>query len=305
MTFDVVFLGTGAAVPVPTRGTTSQFLDIHGHTYLIDAGEGVQLALRKNKRKFQKLKGVFVSHMHGDHVLGLPGLLSTMSLLGRQEMLEVWGPPGLEHWMSQTWRSIEAHMSFEVRFREWKADVPETLVDADRYRLTSIPVKHRIPCCGLKVEEHSLPWKLDGMRAKRERLPFHVRQALKRGEPAEHEGKTLQPERWCVAPAPARSYVYSGDTRPCQRLLEAATGATVLYHDATFSESDSERAKSTYHSTALEAGRLARQAKVNTLILGHMSLRYKDPEQLRQEAMQEHPSAVIAEDGLVWRVGDD
>jgi ribonuclease Z len=302
MNFDVVFLGTGAAVPVPSRGTTSQFLDIHGHTYLIDAGEGAQLALRRNKRKFQKLKGVFVSHMHGDHVLGLPGVLSTMSLLGRQEALEVWGPPGLENWMQQTWRSIEAHMSFDVVYHEWSSEAPVTLVEADRYRLTSIPVKHRIPCCGLKVEEHSLPWKLDGMKAKREGLPFQVRKLLKRGETAEFNGKTLLPEDWCEPPEPARSYVYSGDTRPCQRLLDAATHATVLYHDATFAESDADRAKSTYHSTALEAGRLARQAQVGTLILGHISLRYKDHELLTREALKEHPSVVVAVDGMVWRV---
>ena len=123
MNFEVVFLGTGAAVPVPSRGTTSQFVDIHGHTYLVDAGEGVQLALRKNKRKFQKLKGVFISHMHGDHVLGLPGLLSTMSLLGAgNRPLPVWGPEPLGPWLDATWHAIQAHMSFEVEFKPWGDD---------------------------------------------------------------------------------------------------------------------------------------------------------------------------------------
>jgi ribonuclease Z len=302
MTFDVVFLGTGAAVPVPSRGTTSQFLDIHSHTYLIDAGEGVQLALRENNRRFQKLRGVFISHMHGDHVLGLPGLLSTMSLLGRKEPLDVWGPPGLEEWMSATWKAIEAHMTFDIRVKHWSNSEPHILVETEKYRLTSIPVKHRIPCCGLKVEEHSLPWKLDGNKAGEARLPYHVRQSLKRGEPVEFEGQTLDPAKWCAPPPAARSYVYSADTRPCANLLQAAQGASVLYHDATFSAEDHQRAKSTYHSTTVEAARLARQAGVGTLLLGHISLRYRDLEALRNEALQEHPRVEVARDGMVWRV---
>ena len=136
MTFDVVFLGTGAAVPVPSRGTTSQFLDIHGHSYLIDAGEGVQLALRRNKRRFQKLKGIFISHMHGDHVLGLPGVLSTMSLLGRKEALDIWGPPPLEEWLTKTWESIDAHLSFPIHVHSWTTDAVGLLHEGERYRLT-------------------------------------------------------------------------------------------------------------------------------------------------------------------------
>lgn len=303
MTFDVVFLGTGAAVPVPTRGTTSQFVDIHGHTYLIDAGEGVQLALRTHKRKFQKLKGIFISHMHGDHVLGLPGLLSTMSLLGRQQALDVWGPPGLKEWIDQTWVSIQAHLSFPVHVHCWDDESPNVLVEGERHRLVSIPVKHRIPCCGLRVEEHALPWKLKGMKAKEAKLPFHVRQALKRGESPEFEGKKLDPTSWCVAPPVARSYVYSADTRPCQSLRTHGQGATVMYHDATFNAADAERAKATYHSTTVEAGRLARQADVGTLLLGHISLRYRDLEALRCEAEKEHDRVHVAYDGLVWHVG--
>ena len=303
MTFDVVFLGTGAAVPVPSRGTTSQFVDIHSHTYLIDAGEGVQLALRKNRRRFQKLKGVFISHMHGDHVLGLPGLLSTMSLLGRKDVLEVWGPPELEGWLRSTWKAIEAHMTFDVHVRPWSSTEELVLAETNRYRLTSIPVKHRVACCALKVEEHSLPWKLDGPKAGKANLPFHVRQKLKCGEQVEHEGHMLRPEDWCQRPAKARSYVYSADTRPCERLRKAADGVTVLYHDSTFSAADHERAKSTYHSTTVEAARLASQAKVGTLILGHISLRYRDVEQLKAEALEWHERVEVATDGMVWRVG--
>lgn len=303
MTFDVVFLGTGAAVPVPSRGTTSQLVDIHSHLYLIDAGEGVQLALRKNRLRFQKLRGVFISHMHGDHVLGLPGLLSTMSLLGRKEPLEVWGPEELEGWIRSTWRSIEAHMTFDVRFHVWSTDHPQVLVESERHRLTSVPVKHRIPCCGLKIEEHSLSWKLDGKRAGESRLPFHVRQALKRGDSVKFESELLEPEAWCTPPPKARAYVFSGDTRPCESLRSAAMNADVLYHDATFRDADRERAKSTFHSTTVEAARLAKQAGVKTLVLGHVSLRYKDVCELRDEALREHSHVIVAEDGLVWRVG--
>ena len=119
-------------------------------------------------------------------------------------------------------------------------------------------------------------------------LPFHVRQALKRGESIGFEGRDLKPELWCTQPRKARSYVYSSDTRPCESLRIAAQGATLLYHDATFNEADAEQAKSTHHSTTTEAARLARQAEVETLMLGHLSLRYKNLDALREEALQEH-----------------
>ena len=302
MTFDVVFLGTGAAVPVPTRGTTSQFVDIHGHSYLIDAGEGVQLSLRKHRRRFQKLKGIFISHMHGDHVLGLPGLLSTMSLLGRNEPIDIWGPPALETWMAQTWKSIECHMNFLVNFKCWSDSESVVLFESERYRLTSFPVKHRIACCGLKIEEHSLPWRLDGEKAKSAGLPYQIRQQLKRGGETLFDGQILEPSRWCTPPPKARSYVYAADTRPCEKVLLASKNVTVLYHDATFVEADADKAKSTYHSTSLECARLAAQAKVDTLILGHISLRYKDTRKLLEEAKTRHANVIAAEDGMVCSV---
>ena len=185
----------------------------------------MQLALRQNKRRFQKLKGIFISHMHGDHVLGLPGVLSTMSLLGRKEALDIWGPPPLEEWLTKTWESIDAHLSFPIHVHSWTTDAVGLLHEGERYRILSIPVKHRIACCGLRVEEHSLPWSLDGAKVKQANLPFHVRQALKRGNPSNLVAK-LKPSMWGTAPRDPRSYVFSSDTRPCQSLLHAAQGAS-------------------------------------------------------------------------------
>lgn len=302
MNFEVVFLGTGAAVPTSTRGTTSQFVDIHGHTYLVDAGEGVQLALRGERLKFQKLRGIFISHMHGDHVLGLPGLLSTMSLLGRQTPLTVWGPPELGPWLASTWSSIQAHFTFDVKVEVWQVGVAQVLHEAAKYRLVAFPVKHRLPTCGLRVEEHSLPWTLNSEHPAFADLSHRQRRDLKAGLAVRVGGQTLTPGDCCKAPPRPRAYVFSGDTRPCQELLNQAKGATVLYHDATFASVDAERAKRTFHSTACEAARIASQAGVRTLVLGHISSRYKDASLLLNEAKAIHGDTVVAHDGLRQRL---
>ena len=301
MTFKVVFLGTGAAIPSPDRGATSQFLDIHGHRYLIDAGEGVQLALRKNRCSFQKLQGIFISHMHGDHVLGLPGLLSTMSMLGRKDAISIWGPPGLRDWVLRTQSATFSHMTFDLEFHEWSAEGGDAVVEK-HYLISGIPVKHKVPCWGLRVQEHSLPWKLDGTKAKKAGLPYNLRKKLKEGKTIEWQGETQPASLWCNPPIKPRSYVYSADSRPCQKLKEHANGATLLYHDATFIEMDGEKAKGTGHSTALEAARLASQAGVRDLVLGHLSQRYRDPEALLSEACNVHDKVHLATDGMIWNL---
>ena len=298
MNFDVVFLGTGAAVPTELRGTTSQFVSIHGHHYLLDAGEGVQLALRKHRLPFQKIRGIFISHMHGDHVLGLPGLLSTMSLLGRTAPLTVWGPPGLEDWLNQTWRAIVAHFTYDVTVLPWRNEEAMTLCEEERYALTSFPVKHRIEACGIRVEERNLPWSLDGAKVREANLPFDVRKQLRQGMEARWDGATLVPKDWAKPPKDVRSYVFSGDTRPCESLKRHAAGATLLCHDATFMERDSAKAKPTYHSTVLEACRVAHQVEAKRLGLSHISSRYRDPAEVEHEASKSFHSVFVASDGL-------
>ena len=166
-------------------------------------------------------------HLHQPYVVRpwVAGVVDHDVLLGRQAPLVVWGPPGLEEWLHATWKGIQAHVSFDIQCQTWAPGERCVLHEGERYRLTSVPVKHRIPCAGLKVEEHSLPWKLDGMRAKRANLPFPVRQQLKRGEATE-DGQSLDPNM-VHASCQGAELVYSSDTRPCQALLEA-TGAGVM-----------------------------------------------------------------------------
>lgn len=298
MNFDVVFLGTGAAVPTLQRGTTSQFVSIHGHHYLLDAGEGVQLMLRQHRLPFQKIKGIFITHMHGDHVLGLPGLLSTMSLLGRKAPLQIWGPPGLSDWLGATWKAISAHHTFSFQVSEWSRETSCIIHEEERYRLLSFPVKHRVDACGIRLEEHGLKWKLKGDLVRRAKLPFDVRKQLQNGEEVDWEGQRLLPEEWAVTPRLPKSYVFSGDTRPCESLKEAAQSATVLCHDATFLHRDADKAKSTHHSTVKEAARLAGRAGVEQLVLTHISSRYRDMTEFEEESSEFGIPVVLAHDGM-------
>ena len=298
MNFDVVFLGTGAAVPTLQRGTTSQFVSIHGHHYLLDAGEGTQLMLKQHRLPFQKIRGIFISHMHGDHVLGLPGLFSTMSLLGRKAPLHVWGPPGLSDWLGATWKAISAHHTFPFQVTEWTGQESGILHEEERYRLLSFPVKHRVEACGIRIEEHGLKWKLKGDLVRQAKLPFDVRKQLQNGEGVDWEGQRLRPEDWAVAPRSPKSYVFSGDTRPCDSLKRVAHSATVLCHDATFLNRDSDKAKSTHHSTVKEAARLAAQAEVGRLILTHISSRYRDMDEFVKESGEFDIPVDLAHDGM-------
>ena len=173
-----------------------------------------------------------------------------------------------------------------------------TLCEEGRYALTSFPVKHRIEACGIRVEERNLPWSLDGAKVREANLPFDVRKQLRQGMEARWDGATLVPKDWAKPPKDARSYVFSGDTRPCESLKRHAAGATLLCHDATFMERDSAKAKPTYHSTVLEACRVAQQVEAKRLGLTHISSRYRDPAEVQQEASKSFHSVFVASDGL-------
>jgi ribonuclease Z len=298
--FEIVILGCGAAVPTLRHAPTAQAVNWHGRWFLIDAGEGVQLGLRKNSIPFQKIEAIFISHMHGDHVLGLPGLIGSMSLLGRKKNLTIIGPAELQAFLMNALKSTSTHLDFELEFKT-PSDIEkmETVHTWDECAVTSFPVKHRISAFGYIFQFEPIARNIRRESILTENLSRSEILALKGGLQIQRDnGKVLSPNEHCLPLKPSKKYVYSGDTSPCEGLREAALGADVLYHEATFLHELAKTAKATGHSTARQAGILAHEAGVKTLIIGHFSSRYKEEAVLLDEAKQQHTQTIAANENL-------
>ena len=301
--FRVVVLGSGAAVPTPERGTTSVCVLFRQHAFLVDAGEGVQLALRKARIRFHGITGVFITHLHGDHVLGLPGLLSSLSLLGRTRELHVWGPTGLQAWVQATIATTRTHLSFPVAFHVFHEE-PGLCWESSDFQATAFPVRHRIPCWGVRFDERPRPPRLNKEVVNTGALSIEALRALKSGEIVQDiTGGTVRPEDALLPPDVSRSFVYASDTLPCAGVIASSRGAGLLFHDSTFADGMRIRAKETGHSTAKQAAEIAKEAGVGTLMLGHVSARYAQrSDELHEEARSVFPECIVARDGLVVEV---
>lgn len=283
---ELLILGSSAAVPTGSNSPTSQILSVSGLPYLIDAGEGVQERLRTFKVRFQKIPVIFISHLHGDHVLGLPGLIGTMNLLGRNAPLKIVGPKGIREFLEVIHRLTASYQKFPLSVQELEFEDSTTLVHEDGLiRVWSVPVNHRVTTFGYKFQPIQGKRKIAPNALKELELTAAEMKVLVKGESFERtNGDMLTPEDCCLPIPDPWTYVYSADTRPCKSIVEAAQGATLLYHESTYLEDKAELAKKTHHSTASEAGEIAKQACVQKLILGHFSNRYGNLELLREEA---------------------
>lgn len=304
MRFELCILGAGAAAPSDRFATTSQALNIHEDWMLIDAGEGVQSRLRAMGVPWNRISKVFISHLHGDHFLGLPGLLGSMNLLGRTKMLTLLGPPDLELLVREIHRLTHTHLRYPIAFVHLCAEKEVELVfDSPRYEVLAFPTKHRIPTWGFRFNEKQLPLRIHKERADALKLERSQLLALKSGHRIQLEGGTmLTPEDCCHPPYERRSYVFASDTSYSEKVVHAARGAQLLYHEATFASDHRERARATGHSTAADAARVAREAEVNQLVLGHFSSRYRDLTKLQAEAEAVFPRVSLASDGSRWKL---
>jgi ribonuclease Z len=297
---ELYFLGTGAGMPTRKRNVTSIALNLmteRGTVWLFDAGEGTQQQMLRSPIKPGKLEHLFITHLHGDHLYGLPGLLTSRSYQGGEDPLTVFGPPGIRRFVETVLGLSGAHVDYELRIQE----IEEGLVFEDeQFLVTTALLEHRIDSYGYRIVEKDSLGALDSVKLASEGVrPGPLYASLKRGETVTlPDGRLLDGKRYLSAPVKGRTLAVLGDTRPCDSERPLAQGADVLVHEATYMHERVENAFKYYHSTATQAALLAKEAGVGALVMTHLSSRYQDESvhHLLEEARAIFPNAHVAED---------
>lgn len=293
----VTFLGTSAARPTVRRGVSALTVQREGDLMLFDCGEGTQRQMMRYQTGFS-LDSIFFTHMHADHFLGITGLLRTLGLQGRTEPITLYGPIGSRGILAVAAGLGVDRVPFEVIIEELAVGAR---VERDEYDVVALEVDHGAEALGYALAEHTRAGRFDIEAARALDIPEGpLFGKLHRGEPIEVDGRTIEPNAVVGPDRDGRTVVYTGDTRPAASIIEAARGAELLIHEATFTEDGRDRARSTFHSTAKDAGEVAAAAGVRRLVLTHLSARYSDDsEAIKAEAREVFPTAVVAQDGLV------
>lgn len=304
MSLKLTILGFNSAIPKKKSAPTAQLLEISSRHFLIDCGEGTQVQLRKAKAKFSKINHIFISHLHGDHVFGLIGLISTLQLLGKETPLCIFGPKGIQDFIMNQLRHTQSNCSFELNFKELESKQSELIFEDDKVEVFTIPLNHRIYTNGylFREKEKSRKLNIDAVK-KYSEIETCDYQNLKNGRDFQlKNGKILPNESLTFSPEKSLSYAFCSDTRYKPDIVPIIQNVDLLYHEATFLEDLKEMADYTGHSTAKEAATIARDANVGKLILGHFSNRYKNPEIMLDEAKPIFENTVIPKQLQVFEV---
>ena len=298
MTFELTILGSSSAVPTSKRNLTAHVLNVHERFFLIDCGEGTQLQLRKNKIRFSKINHIFISHLHGDHIFGLFGLLSTFNLLNRRTDLHIYAHPELENILNKHVEYFERSMSYKIKYHYLNPKLNEIIYDDGKLIVETIPLKHRIPTCGFLFKETPHLRNLKKNIVDAFDIPISKIRSIQEGEDfTNDEGDIVANSRLTYPPYKSRSYAYCTDTAYYEKIIPIIKGVDLLFHESTLAKKLKRQAKQTFHSTTIDAANIAQKAKVGKLIIGHFSARYKDVTPLVKEAQEIFLNTISAEDG--------
>ena len=297
--FELHILGCGSALPTTRHFATSQVVNLRDKLFMIDCGEGAQMQLRKSRLKFSRLNHIFISHLHGDHCFGLMGLISTFGLLGRTAELHIHSPKGLEELLTPMLNFFCHTLAYKVIFHEFDTRQTSVVYEDRSMTVTTIPLQHRIPCCGFLFAEKARPNHIIRDMVDFYKVPVYELNRIKNGSDyVTPEGEVIANTRLTRPSDPPRKYAYCSDTIFRPEIVKQLSGVDLLFHEASFAESELARAKETYHTTAAQAARIALEACVRQLVIGHFSARYEDESILLKEASAVFPNTILAKENL-------
>lgn len=301
--FELLILGTSSAAPTTKRNPSAQLLNVAERFFLIDCGEATQIQLRKYKTKFQKIDHIFISHLHGDHFLGLPGFLASMHLLGRKQEINIYCPKELKEIIDKINAVSETRMSYEIKWHFTKNDKLNLLFEDEKVEVYSFPMKHRIFCTGFLFKEKQLLRKIDKFKLDKNKVSTADINNLRKGEDVTNaDGKKVKNKDVTIDPELARSFAYCSDTVYDETLVQYIKDVDLLYHESTFLNDKAKRAEETFHSTSEQAAKIAKAAKVKQLILGHYSARYSDLTPFIEEASPHFKNVMLATEGKKFKI---
>jgi ribonuclease Z len=301
----LTILGSSSALPTSERFPSAHVLNVHERLYLIDCGEGTQMQLRKCRIRFSKINHIFISHLHGDHIFGLYGLLSTFSLMGRRSPVRLYAPENYRNLLFSHLHDFDINLSFEIDFVPLSGKDPVQILDDKYITVTSFPLSHRVTCFGFLFREKQSARNIISDSIVKYNIPYVRIPAIKKGADFTTSDGTVISNEELTIPAPEPlSYAYCSDTRYFRRLASFLKGVSLLYHEATFDKSLSDLAEITGHSTTSDAARVATEAGAGCLMIGHFSARYRSVFPLVDEAKSLFTNTMPAIDGSSYDIGN-
>ncbi|MEM0992038.1 MAG: ribonuclease Z [Bacteroidota bacterium] len=298
MKFEVSILGTNAAIPAYDRMLSAQVFNNDNRIYLIDCGESTQLQLKKLKINKNKIRQIFISHLHGDHIFGLPGLITSFGLLGRDHPLEIFAPAGMKAWLEATFKYSYSGVPYELIITEVDPTIHQLIYEDQHVDVFTIPLEHRIPTCGYLFREKPVLPKIIPAQIEKYGLSIEAIKKIKyQGEDyVDQHGNVIPNSEMTTPPPYPRSYAYCSDTAYSERIIPWIEGVDLLYHESTYMQKHLANAIQSKHSTAIQAANIAAAAGVGQLLLGHYSSRYQNLLPLLEEAKSVFPNTFLAEE---------
>jgi ribonuclease Z len=305
MKFEVTILGSSSATPIFNRNPTAQVLNINEKLYLVDCAEGTQQQMLRFDVRASRIDYIFISHLHGDHYLGLVGLLSSMHLNGRKKALQLFCPPALKEIIDLQLKYSETTLHYPVEYIFTSNEKPAVILDNQDIVVETIPLDHRIPTTGFLFREKKRQRKIIKEKVEELEIPVAFYTALKKGRDYEAtDGTIIKNDVLTIDSNEPKSYAYCSDTLYTENYFEQITGVNLLYHEATFLNDMLDRANQTHHTTALQAGDVAVRTRAEKLIIGHFSARYKTLNELLDEAQSVFPNTELAVEGKTFVISE-